>query len=208
MRVAAPLLIASHLAVAGGVYAFTDKRPLDTEVHHDCYFCTDASRVLAATVSSLREENKLKVFSAKVGAQVVTDRTRYYFFGLHQRLTVPAAISYFIDLSQLTLANAVYDERAKLVRVTLPPVTLGDIAFDPEHATTTSGGLLAFSEDQIEEVRKLNYAQARRAVVAQAQQPGFLNAAKRQAIADVEQYFSIPLRIAGLPDVKVVATFK
>lgn len=201
------MLIVSHLAVAGGVYALVDKPP-PVPPPPNCYFCADASRVLAATVSSLREENQLKVFSAKVGAQVVTDRTRYYFFGLHQRLTVPAAISYFIDLSKLTLADAVYDEEAKLVRITLPPVTLGDIAFDPEHATTVSGGLLAFSEDQIEEVRKLNYAQAKRAVVEQARQPGFLNAAKRQAIIDVEQYFSIPLRIAGLPDVKVVASFK
>jgi hypothetical protein len=44
-------------------------------------------------------------------------------------------------------------------------------------------------------------------MVAQAQQPGLLDAAKRQARTSVENYFAIPLRIAGLPDVKVAATF-
>ena len=38
MRVSAPALIVSHLAVAGGVYAFTDRRPVDTEVRHTGYF--------------------------------------------------------------------------------------------------------------------------------------------------------------------------
>jgi hypothetical protein len=200
-------LAASHLALFGVGYAVADKEPIDTEVTHTGFFQVDTSRVLATTVESLRDENKLLVLSAKIGAQVVMDRSRFYLFGLHQRLTVPAAVNYYLDLSQLTLADVTYDERAKLVRVKLPKLSMGDIAFQPENASTINGGLLSFSDEQVEEVRKLNYAQARRAVVAQAQQPSFVNAAKRQAITDVEQYFSIPLRIAGQPDVKVVATF-
>jgi hypothetical protein len=67
--------------------------------------------------------------------------------------------------------------------------------------------VLTFSDEQVEALRKANYANARRAMVAQAQQPGLVNAAKRQAKANVENYFAIPLRIAGMPDVKVAATF-
>lgn len=59
-----------------------------------------------------------------------------------------------------------------------------------------------------EELRKANYATARKAMVAQAQQAGLVNAAKRQAVANVQTYFEIPLRIAGLPDVKVAAAFE
>jgi ABC-type methionine transport system ATPase subunit len=91
--------------------------------------------------------------------------------------------------------------------VKLPKVTLGDIAFQPENATTINDGVLTFSNEQVEALRKANYANARRAMVAQAQQPGLLDAAKRQARTSVENYFAIPLRIAGLPDVKVAATF-
>lgn len=45
-------------------------------------------------------------------------------------------------------------------------------------------------------------------MVAQAQQPGLLNAARRQAQTNITNYFEIPLRIAGQPDVKVMVTFK
>ncbi|QYE35128.1 hypothetical protein KZX46_20850 [Polymorphobacter sp. PAMC 29334] len=67
---------------------------------------------------------------------------------------------------------------------------------------------MSWNESQIEALRKINYANARRAMAAQAQQPGLLNAAKRQATNDVAALFQIPLRVAGLPNVKVIATFK
>jgi hypothetical protein len=66
----------------------------------------------------------------------------------------------------------------------------------------------AFEDRMVEGLRKLNYATARKAMVAQAQQPGLLNAAKKQAVANVQSYFEIPLRIAGQPNVKVVAIFR
>ena len=118
---------------------------------------------------------------------------------------MPAVVNYYVDLSQLSLADVSYNKAAKIVTVRLPRVTLGDIAFQPENATTINGGLLTWDDDQVEAMRKLNYRSARRAMVAQAQQPGLLNAAKRQAKANVTAYFEIPLRIAGQPNVKVVA---
>ena len=129
-------------------------------------------------------------------------------FGGRQELSVPAVVTYYLDLSDLTLADVAFNEAAKLVTVRLPRVTLGDIAFQPEAATTINGGLLTWNDEQVEALRKLNYASARRAMVAQAQQPGLLNVARKQAIGNVESYFAIPLRIVGQPDVKVVATFK
>jgi hypothetical protein len=107
-----------------------------------------------------------------------------------------------------SLADVTYNDKAKLVMVKLSRITLGDIAFQPENATTINGGVLTWSETQIESLRKMNYANARRAMVAQAQQPGLLDTAKLLARTNVENYFAIPLRIAGLPDVKVAATFK
>ena len=90
----------------------------------------------------------------------------------------------------------------------LPGVTLGDIAFQPENASTINGGVLTFGEGTVEALRKLNYKNARRAMVAQAQQPGLLNEARRRAKDNVRNYFEIPLRIVGHPDVKVIATFR
>lgn len=207
MREAIPALIITHLGAVALGWAVTDKRPVDTVVKHEGYFSDTTTHILSATVESLREEAKLQVYSFKGSPQVATDRTRFYFLGAHQLLIVPATVNYYLDLSALSLADTSYDDGAKLVRVRLPRLTTGDVAFEPEKATTITNGVLSFSDAQVEELRKVNYGQARRAVIAQAQQAGIVNAAKRQAIIDVERYFSIPLRIAGHSDVKVVATF-
>lgn len=206
-RRAIGLLAATHIAALGVGYVAAPKELLDGEVRHTGFFTVDASKVLAATVESLRDENRLAVFSYKGTAKVQAEHTVLWLFGGQQELSVPAVVTYYLDLSDLSLADVRYDEKAKLVTVKLPKVTLGDIAFQPENATTINGGVLTFSDEQVEALRKANYANARRAMIAQAQQPGLLNAAKRQARTNVENYFAIPLRIAGLPDVKVAATF-
>lgn len=208
MKGAFPLLVATHLGAVGVGWAITDKRPVDTEVKNEGFFQVDTSRVLATTVESLRSENKLQVFSYKGTAKVETERSKWWFFGGRQELIVPAVVHYYVDLSDLTLADVTFNETQKLVTVRVPRVTMGDIAFQPENATTTNGGILTWDDDQVEELRKLNYSLARKSMVGQAQQPGLLNTARRQAVENVQSYFEIPLRIAGQPDVKVVATFR
>lgn len=208
MRVSAPALIASHLAVAGVTYGLTDRRPVDTETNHTGFFQVETTKVLATTVESLREEANLQVFSYKGNAKVKAERTKWWLFGGRQELSVPAVVNYYVNLSGLSLADVSYNETAKIVTVRLPRVTLGDIAFQPENATTMNGGVLTWDDDQTEALRKLNYKNARRAMVAQAQQPGLLNAARRQATSNIASLFEIPLRIAGQPDVKVLATFR
>lgn len=201
------LLVVTHLAMLGAGYYFAPRQPVDSEVKHAGLFTVDTTKVLATTVESLRDENKLLVFSYKGTAKVQAGRTVLWLFGGEQELIVPAIVKYYLDLSDLSLADVRYDEKAKLVTVKLPKVTLGEIAFQPENATTINGGVLTFSDEQVEALRKANYKNARSAMIAQAQQPGLLNAAKRLARTNVESYFAIPLRIAGLPDVKVAATF-
>lgn len=201
------LAAASHLVAVGAGYALAPKQELDLEAEHQGFFVKNTNQVLAATVESLREENRLLVFSYKGSAKVKAGTTVLGFFEGRQELQVPAVVNYYIDLSQLTLADVTFDEKAKLVRVGLPKLTIGDIAFQPEAATTVNGGILTFSDEQVEALRKVNYATARKAMVAQAQQSGLVNAAKRQAVTNIQTYFEIPLRIAGLPDVKVAAAF-
>jgi hypothetical protein len=207
MRVSAPALILTHLGAAAVGWVVVDKQPEDTQVHHEGYFQITTTKVLATTVESLRDENRLLVLSYKGNARVRTERTKWWLFGGRQELNVPAIVNYYVDLSGLSLADVSYNETAKIVTVRLPKLTLGDIAFQPENATTINGGILTWDDDQVEAMRKLNYVSARRAMVAQAQQAGLINAARRQANENVTNYFEIPLRIAGHPDVKVVATF-
>lgn len=208
MRPIAPALIATHLGAAALGWALTDKRPVDTEVKHSGYFTVETTQILAATVASLRDENRMLVFSYRGNADVRAEHRWLWLFRGRQELSVPGVVNYYVDLSSVTLADVSYNETAKIVTVRLPRVTLGDIAFQPELASASNGGVLTWSEDEVEALRKLNYKAARRAMVAQAQQPGLLNAAKRQAITNISSLFEVPLRIAGQPEIKVVATFR
>ena len=200
-------LAASHVAVFGIGRALAPDQPLDEEVQQTGFMNVEATKVLEATVESLQTENKLMVYSYKGSTKVIATRTYYKIFSGNQQLQIPAVVNYYLDLSDLTLANVTFEEKAKIVRVRLPKLKLGDIAFQPENAMSLSGGLLSWNDDQVEALRKLNYKTARKAMVAQSQQKGLVDAAKKQAIDNITNYFEIPLRVAGLPDVKVVATF-
>ena len=200
-------LIGIPLAAFGLGYWVAPKEQLDKVVEHTGFLQTDTKKVLSATVESLRNENKLLVFAYKGSARVRVERTKFWVFGATQELIVPGVVNYYLDLSKLSLADVTYDDKAKLVRVKLPPVVMGDIAFQPEQATAINGGVLTFSQAQVDELLKANYASARRAMTAQAQGAAFVEAARRQAIANVQTYFEVPLRIVGQPDVKVAATF-
>ena len=207
-RVPLSLLAGTSLAAFGLGYVMAPDDPLDVSVKATGLVSTTTTQVLSATVETLRKENKLQVFTYKGGAKVSTGTDGLLFFNGAQELNVPAVVNYHLDLNELTLADVTFDEKAKVVRVLLPKLQIGDIAFQPERATTVNGGLLTFNDAQVEAFRKQNYASARRAMVAQAQGKDIVAEAKEQAVEAVTNYFEIPLRIAGLPDVKVVATFK
>ena len=207
-RVPLALLAGTSLAAFGLGYVVAPKNPLDREVRYTGLASTSTTQVLSATVESLKGQNKLLVFSYKGTATVTAKNTELWLFEGRQNLIVPAVVNYYLDLSELSLADVSFDEKAKLVKVKLPQLQIGDIAFQPESATTQNGGLLTFSDEQVEELRKLNYKTARRAMVQQAQSKALVGMAKRQAQTNIASYFEIPLRIVGQPDVKVVATFK
>lgn len=207
-RVPLSILVGSSLATFGIGYIVAPTEQLDTEVTDSGLASTTTTQVLSATVESLRAENKLQVFTYKGAAKVSTGTDGLLFFDGAQELNVPAVVNYYLDLNQLTLADVIFNETAKLVTVRLPKLQVGDIAFQPEKATTVNGGLLTFGEGYVEAFRKTNYAAARKTMVAQAQGKDIVAEAKEQAVEAVTSYFEIPLRIAGMPDVKVVATFK
>ena len=207
-RVPLTILVGSSLAAFGIGYVVAPTEQLDTEVTDGGLVSTTTTKVLTATVESLRKENKLQVFTYKGAAKVSTGTDGPLFFDGVQELNVPAVVNYFLDLNQLTLADVTFSEKAMVVTVKLPKLQVGDIAFQPEKATTVNGGLLTLGEGYVEAFRKKNYASAGRAMVAQAQGKDIVAEAKEQAQEAVTSYFEIPLRIAGLFDVKVVATFK
>src|SRR5690348_8481173 len=116
-RIGLPALLITHAAAIGAGYYLAPREILDNEVEHAGFFQVDTKKVLAATVESLRSENKLVVWSYKGTATVRVERSKWWIFGGRQTLTVPAVITYHLDLSGLTLENANYNEAQKIVRV-------------------------------------------------------------------------------------------
>lgn len=208
-------LIAIPVAAFGLGYWVAPKEQLDSEVQHTGFMKTETQKVLSATVESLRSENKMLVFAYK-GSVTVESKTQYripgtdrYLPGVEgvQTLVVPFVNNYYLDLSKLTLADISYNEQERRITVRLPAVEMGDVAFQPERAVIINNGLLTFSQATVDELMRKSYGSARRAAIAQAQQPGMKQQAQKNAVANIQTYFEIPLRIVGQPGVKVVATF-
>ncbi len=202
------LIIALPISTFGLGFYLAPKEQLAKEVKESGFLRVETSEVLAATVESLRAENRLFVWGYKATATVQATRKDWWLFEGTQTLIVPAVVRYELDLGKLTLSKVTYDDRAKLVTVRLPKLELGDIAFQPEQATTINGGILTYSDGTVEGLSKLNYRQARRALTAQAQQTTNIATAQRQAIENTQAYFEIPLRIAGRNEVRVIAKFE
>lgn len=200
-------LVATHLAAVAVGFWTAPRELIDTAVKQSGMFTTDTMHILSATVLSLRAENKLLVYSYKGEAHVAVRRTEFWLLHGSQELTVPATVGFYLDLSDLTLDRVKYDERAKLVTVTLPPLRLGEIAFQHEVVRTANGGILTFNESTVAELNRVNFSQARRVFTKQAQDVSLVQAAQRQAKENVQAYFEVPLRIVGHPEVNVVATF-
>ena len=197
----------THLAAAAAGFIVAPREMLDRDVQQTGFFTADTKHILSATVSSLRSESKLLVYSYKTYSDVAVSRSSFFILHGSQELRVPASVNYYVDLSGLTLDRVKYDEAAQLVTVTLPPLRLGDIAFQPEQSRTINGGLLTYNQATVDELNRLNYKSARVAITKSAQDPTLLQAAERQGAEDIENYFEIPLRIVGHPDVRVMATF-
>ena len=197
--------------VAGGYLAGYDaarQASSDTQVKSMGVFSRQTERVLAATVTNLQAENKLIVYQYTGDVRVAAEKSDLGgLLKTSQELTVPATVSYFVDMSKLTLEDVAFDPATQTVSVKLPPLMIADPAFQPERARAANGGLLTLNADVVQDLNRVNYRSARKAFVRQAQQRQFVDLARDQARKNVEAYFEIPLRVVGSPNIKVTASF-
>ena len=160
--------------VAGGYYAglgAARRASSDTQVRSLGVFSQQTERVLAATVTNLQAENRLVVYQYTGDVRVSAEKSDLGgLLKTSQDLTVPATVSYFVDLSQLRREHVVFNSETQTVHVKLPPLMIADPAFQPERARAANGGLLTLNADVVQDLNRVNYRSARRAFVAQAQQ--------------------------------------
>lgn len=162
-------------------YDAAPKEILDEEVTHPEAFTVDTQKVLSATVESLKAEAKLVSYKYVGTANVAVTREFLVIFEGPQRLTIPATVSYYVDLKDFTDADVTYDAANKQVLVTLPKLML-DTKFHPEQAIEINTGSLTLSDDVVQALRRLSYKTARKAIIKHAQQAELVRLAKEQTI--------------------------
>jgi hypothetical protein len=199
------------LAAVAGVsfvvgYQVAPREILDSTVEHVGFLTVDTKKVLSATIESLKSESRLVSYSY-VGTQNVSiDRDKWIVFNGNQQLIVPATVSYFIDLAQLTETSATFDESTNTVTVTLPKLML-TVEFDPRRATIINNGLLTLNDEVVQALTKINYDTARKSAIKQGQQAALVQSARDRTTENIERLFQVPLHAAGKAGVKVIVTF-
>ncbi len=199
------------LAAVAGVsfvvgYQVAPREILDSTVEHVGFLTVDTKKVLSATIESLKSESRLVSYSY-VGTQNVSiDRGKWIVLNGNQQLIVPATVSYFIDLAQLTETSATFDESTNTVTVTLPKLML-TVEFDPRRATIINNGLLTLNDEVVQALTKINYDTARKSAIKQGQQAALVQSARDRTTENIERLFRVPLHAAGKAGVKVIVTF-
>lgn len=169
-------------------------------------FAPDPQTIVSATLDGMREQNRLSAFTATYVAVVTSEQSR---FGLSARKTLimPGTVRYEVDLGKLGPQNLSWDEKAKALTVTLPPIEIAGPQVDLNAVREyDGGGLLMRLSNAEEQLDAANRKAAQAELLHQAQSPVPMRVAREATRRAVERNFALPLRAAGL-DARVVVRF-
>ena len=169
-------------------------------------FAPDPTSIAAATLTGMREQNRLSAFVANYVAVVTSTQTR---LGLTARKTLimPGSVRYEVDLAKLGEDDVAWDAQAKLITVTLPPVELVGPTVDMTALREIDqGGVLMALTNAEERLDAANRRAAQAELLRQARGPVPMRIARDATRRAVERNFALPLRAAGL-DARVEVRF-
>lgn len=162
---------------------------------------------LATSLIALEKQNRLTVFSAQLAPVVASDDER--MFGIlksRQVAVIPARVDYTIDFAQMKRERLQWDAAAQRLDVVLPPLQVSRPNLDEARAQYLREGVWITTTAQ-DQLTRDNTRLAEQQAVEQAAQPVLMELARAAAKQAVEQNLSIPLQVAGYPDVKVAVRF-
>lgn len=171
--------------------------------------CQQPAEVVGTALVSVQRQQQLVVFSARlVTALTAVDRRSILGVPVaeaRKTLIVPATVRYALDLASMKPADLSFDTATSTLTVKRPPLLiLGpeiDIAQSQEYV---DGKLLLALTDSEADLDRINREQATGTFLAQAKQPDLMKMAADSANDALQRSFLIPLRAAGMSDIKVV----
>jgi hypothetical protein len=168
----------------------------------------DPESIASASLQSVREQARLTPFAARFVAVVTSTQSR---FGLSAKRTLimPGTVRYEVDLARLSERDMRWDEGSKTLAISLPPLEISSPEIDLNEVTEYGGGgILSALTDAEQTLDTVNRRQGQVELARQAKQAMPMRLARDAARRAVERSFAMPLRAAGIEDVKVEVRFK
>lgn len=162
--------------------------------------------VIASSLQSLHEQNRLSAFAARF-VTVVTSRKEQLGFAAEKTLILPATVRYEVDLAKLAQRDLAWDAEGRTLTVHLPPVEISGPEFDLTATKEYKSGTVLMTLTDVERLLdQSNRTKAKADVIAQAQAPTMIKLARDATIRAVEHSFALPLKVAGV-EAKVTVVF-
>ena len=162
--------------------------------------------VVASSLKSLQEQNRLSAFAARF-VTVVTSRKEQLGFAAEKTLIMPAMVRYEVDLAKLTRDDVRWDEAAKTLTITLPPIEISGPEFDLSATKEYGSGAVLMTLTDVERLLdQSNRAKAKADVIAQARAPTMITLAREATARALTQNFALPLNAAGVEAIVKVET--
>jgi hypothetical protein len=162
--------------------------------------------IASASLTGIREQNRLSAFAANYAAVVTTEQRR---FGLSARKTLimQGLVRYEVDMAKLTGDDVRWDASTQTLRVKIPPIEVAPPQIDLNSIQEygENGFLRAFTDvdDTLDDV---NRSKGQAELVRQAKGPIPMKLARDAFKRAITHNFQTPLRAVGL-DAKVETYF-
>lgn len=168
----------------------------------------DPETIVATSLEAMQAQNRLVPFSARFVSVVTSKQKRLGLFEAERTLILPGTVRYEVDLAKLEADDLDWDETTRTLHVTIPEVELAgpevDLAAAREYGETGILGAVTDAEDLLDDANRARAVADLRKQAGGSMPLGLARDAARDAIA---RNFLLPLRAAGMNDVKVEARF-
>ena len=164
------------------------------------FWAPEPETIAQASVQSMREQARLNVFAARYVAVVTSTQERLGGIVRAQKtMIMPGDVRYELNLANLTDENVRWDEGARTLHVTLPPIEISQPQIDLNAVQEYSGGGILMQLTNAEQtLDEANRRQGVASLVEQARQPMPMRLARESAKRAVARSFALPLRAAGI----------
>lgn len=162
--------------------------------------------IASASLTGIREQNRLSAFAANYAA-VVTSEQQRFGFSAKKTLIMQGLVRYEVDMAKLTEDDVRWDASTDTLRVKIPTIETAPPQIDMNSIQEYGeNGLLRAFTDVDNVLDDANRAKGQEELVRQANGQVPMKLARDAFKRAIAQNFQVPLRAAGL-DAKVEAYF-